>query len=229
MGSARRTRAAARGPGSERNSLHLDPKRRPRAVAWNARRATACARGNEAETRRKAAAGVVATAALTLARPREPPRAGPPRVRWQRACTSIAHGRRRHPESEPPGRCVVSDDRAAMAAADRDRDGLVRRPRRGAGAAATASSPGLRIEWTVDPARGPWQTVCGYIYNDTPAAPREVRLLVEGRDHLRADHRFSDRARARVHRALGSHVLLLDRHGRSRPLLGHHRRGSRDR
>ena len=50
-------------------------------------------------------------------------------------------------------------------------------------APATASAPGMRIEWTVDPARGPWQPVCGYIYNDTPAAPREVRLLVEGRDH----------------------------------------------
>ena len=47
---------------------------------------------------------------------------------------------------------------------------------------APASSPGLRIEWTVDTARGPWRPVCGYIYNDTPAAPREVRLLVEGRD-----------------------------------------------
>jgi hypothetical protein len=50
-------------------------------------------------------------------------------------------------------------------------------------APATASASGMRIEWTVDPARGPWQRVCGYIYNDTPAAPREVRLLVEGRDH----------------------------------------------
>jgi hypothetical protein len=50
-------------------------------------------------------------------------------------------------------------------------------------APATDSTAGMRIEWTVDPARGPWQRVCGYIYNDTPAAPREVRLLVEGRDH----------------------------------------------
>ena len=41
---------------------------------------------------------------------------------------------------------------------------------------------GLRIEWTVDPARGQWRTVCGYIYNDTPVSPREVQLLVEGRD-----------------------------------------------
>lgn len=44
------------------------------------------------------------------------------------------------------------------------------------------TSPGLRIEWTVEPARGKWQSVCGYIYNDTPVATREVRLLVEGRD-----------------------------------------------
>ena len=51
-------------------------------------------------------------------------------------------------------------------------------------APASAATSGLRIEWTVDSARGrPWQPVCGYIYNDTPAAPREVRVLVEGRDH----------------------------------------------
>lgn len=46
-------------------------------------------------------------------------------------------------------------------------------------------SPGdqpVRIEWTADPARGKWQPVCGYIYNDAPQATREVRLLVEGRD-----------------------------------------------
>jgi hypothetical protein len=49
-------------------------------------------------------------------------------------------------------------------------------------APATTSTLGMRIEWSVDPARGKWQPVCGYIYNDTPAAPREVRLLVEGRD-----------------------------------------------
>ena len=47
---------------------------------------------------------------------------------------------------------------------------------------ASVSTWGLRIEWTAGPARGPWQQVCGYIYNDTPDAPREVRLLVEGRD-----------------------------------------------
>jgi hypothetical protein len=46
----------------------------------------------------------------------------------------------------------------------------------------SAATSGLRIEWTVDLARGPWQRLCGYIYNDTPAAPREVRLLVEVRD-----------------------------------------------
>jgi hypothetical protein len=50
-------------------------------------------------------------------------------------------------------------------------------------APAPAPVPGLRIEWTADRPRGPWQTVCGYIHNDTPAAPREVRLLIEGRDH----------------------------------------------
>lgn len=49
-------------------------------------------------------------------------------------------------------------------------------------AIASPTGPGLRIEWTVEPARGKWQAVCGYIYNDTPVAPREVRLLVEGRD-----------------------------------------------
>ena len=46
----------------------------------------------------------------------------------------------------------------------------------------SAPASGLRIEWTADPARGPCQPVCGYIHNDTPNAPREVRLLVEGRD-----------------------------------------------
>jgi hypothetical protein len=46
-----------------------------------------------------------------------------------------------------------------------------------------ASPPrGLRVEWTADRPRGSWQPVCGYIYNDTPDAPREVQLLVEGRD-----------------------------------------------
>ena len=47
---------------------------------------------------------------------------------------------------------------------------------------ASTRSPGLRVEWTVDPARGQWRAVCGYIYNDAAVAPREVRLLVEGRD-----------------------------------------------
>jgi hypothetical protein len=50
-------------------------------------------------------------------------------------------------------------------------------------APASVTAPGLRIEWTADRARGRWQSLCGYIYNDTADAPREVRLLVEGRDH----------------------------------------------
>ena len=93
---------------------------------------------------------------------------------------------------------------------------------------ASVSTPGMRIEWTADPARGPWQPVCGYIYNDTPVAPREVRLLVEGRDH---SERIIDSRIVPVigYIALGSHVLLLEGYGRSRPLLGHDRRGSRDR
>jgi hypothetical protein len=49
-------------------------------------------------------------------------------------------------------------------------------------AIASTRSLGLRAEWTVDPTRGQWRAVCGYIYNDTPVAPREVRLLVEARD-----------------------------------------------
>ena len=49
-------------------------------------------------------------------------------------------------------------------------------------ALASPRSQGLRIDWAVEPARGQWQTVCGHIYNDTPVAPREIRLLVEGRD-----------------------------------------------
>jgi hypothetical protein len=49
-------------------------------------------------------------------------------------------------------------------------------------ALASATGSGLRIEWSVDRARGEWRALCGYIYNDTPVTPREVRLLVEGRD-----------------------------------------------
>ena len=49
---------------------------------------------------------------------------------------------------------------------------------------------GLRIEWTVDPARGQWRTVCGYIYNDARSTPREVLLLVKGRDTW--EHRFCE-------------------------------------
>jgi hypothetical protein len=47
---------------------------------------------------------------------------------------------------------------------------------------ASSREPGLRIEWTAESTQGRWQRVCGYIYNDTPVAPREIRLLVEGRD-----------------------------------------------
>lgn len=49
-------------------------------------------------------------------------------------------------------------------------------------ALASSKEPGLRIEWTAEPARGQWRRVCGYIYNDSPVAPREIQLLVEGRD-----------------------------------------------
>jgi hypothetical protein len=49
-------------------------------------------------------------------------------------------------------------------------------------ALASTTDGGLRIEWSVDPARGKWRALCGYIYNDTPVTPRELRLLVEGRD-----------------------------------------------
>jgi hypothetical protein len=64
-------------------------------------------------------------------------------------------------------------------------------------ALAVAPGPALRIEWTVDPARSKWRAVCGYIYNDTPIAPREVRLLVEARD---ASERVID---SRIVRVLG--------------------------
>jgi hypothetical protein len=43
---------------------------------------------------------------------------------------------------------------------------------------------GLRVDWTAHPTSGQWQPVCGYLYNDTPVATREVELLVEGRDAL---------------------------------------------
>src|SRR4029453_12550688 len=51
-------------------------------------------------------------------------------------------------------------------------------------AEARTSSPdsGRRIEWTAAPLPGNWQPVCGYLYNDTPVVPREVRLLLEARD-----------------------------------------------
>jgi len=47
---------------------------------------------------------------------------------------------------------------------------------------ASSRESGLRIEWTAESPRGQWRRLCGYIYNDTPIAPREIRLLVEGRD-----------------------------------------------
>ena len=47
---------------------------------------------------------------------------------------------------------------------------------------ASTTDGGLRIEWSVEPARGKWRPLCGCVYNDTPVTPREVRLLVEGRD-----------------------------------------------
>jgi hypothetical protein len=46
----------------------------------------------------------------------------------------------------------------------------------------SSADSGLRIEWSVEPLPGKWQHVCGYLYNDTPGVPREVRLLVEARD-----------------------------------------------
>jgi hypothetical protein len=48
--------------------------------------------------------------------------------------------------------------------------------------AALSPVPGLRLEWTTEATAGKWQHVCGYLYNDTPSVPREVRLLVEARD-----------------------------------------------
>jgi hypothetical protein len=52
----------------------------------------------------------------------------------------------------------------------------------GAQALASTTDGGLRIEWSVDPARGKWRALCGYIYNDTSVTSRDVRVLVEGRD-----------------------------------------------
>jgi len=48
--------------------------------------------------------------------------------------------------------------------------------------AALSPVPGLRLEWTTEATAGKWQHVCGYLYNDTPNVPRQVRLLVEARD-----------------------------------------------
>lgn len=55
-------------------------------------------------------------------------------------------------------------------------------PRVGAQAPGLSGNHGLRVEWTVDRANGPWQSVCGYLYNETARATREVQLLVEARD-----------------------------------------------
>jgi hypothetical protein len=53
----------------------------------------------------------------------------------------------------------------------------------------------FRIDWETGPTDGKWQHVCGHLYNDTPSATREVRLLVEGRD---ASGRVIDSRRASV-------------------------------
>jgi hypothetical protein len=93
-----------------------------------------------------------------------------------------AHGlRKRVHASEPSGRYVVMKTglRWLLPIAMVMVSGLDRLE---AQAPASASTSRFRVEWTADPARGRWQRVCGYIYNDTPDAPREVRLLVEGRD-----------------------------------------------
>jgi hypothetical protein len=82
---------------------------------------------------------------------------------WQPACTGL---------------CAWSSQARARIRAIRE----IRSHENGTAMAASASTSRFRVEWTADPARGRWQRVCGYIYNDTPDAPREVRLLVEGRD-----------------------------------------------
>jgi hypothetical protein len=53
----------------------------------------------------------------------------------------------------------------------------------------------MRVEWTANPAKGPWQSVCGYIYNDGPLAHRDVQLAIEGRD---ASDRVLSGSNARV-------------------------------
>jgi hypothetical protein len=182
-------------------------------------------KGKRGEMRRKAAAGADIPA-LALTRPTEPPRAGPTRVWWQPACTSIAHGR--HRKSEPSGRCVVSDNRAAMAAGDRARHGLVRRPRRGAGAR-DRLRPRDADRMDGGPRARPMAArVRVHLQRHTGRASRGP-APGRGTGPFRADHRFADRARGRLHRALGPHVLLLKGCGRSGSLLGHDRRGSRDR
>ncbi len=40
----------------------------------------------------------------------------------------------------------------------------------------------FRLEWMVQGVSGPWQGVCGYIYNDRPVTARNVRVQIEGVD-----------------------------------------------
>jgi hypothetical protein len=54
----------------------------------------------------------------------------------------------------------------------------------GAQASVSPGNLGLRVDWTAHQTSGQWRPVCGYLYNDTPTATREVELLVEGRDEL---------------------------------------------
>jgi hypothetical protein len=57
-------------------------------------------------------------------------------------------------------------------------------PKVEAQAAVSPGNLGLRVDWTAHPTSGQWWPVCGYLYNDTSVATREVELLVEGRDAL---------------------------------------------
>jgi hypothetical protein len=67
-------------------------------------------------------------------------------------------------------------------------------PQAEAQASVSPGNFGLRVDWTANPTSanptsanptsGRWQPVCGYLYNDTLTATREVELLVEGRDGL---------------------------------------------
>jgi hypothetical protein len=82
------------------------------------------------------------------------------------------------PPGERPGRV----SRATLMAGVMLLAGAATAARVDAQASSVSGDQLVRIEWTVDPARGKWQPVCGYVYNDAPQATREVRLLVEGRD-----------------------------------------------